>query len=182
MRVVISGIPGSGKTTVLTEALKCISMPVVNYGDVMFDFARQTYKVTQRDEMRSLPHQNQKDLQLKAAQKIGTMDNVIVDTHCTVKTPFGYLPGLPHDVLTLLNPHRIILVETPPEDIETRRQKDADIRHRDTETIDDMHLHQLMNRIAAMSYAAMVGATVKIIPNRQGKLDEAANDLVQTLK
>lgn len=181
MRIVISGIPGSGKTTVLEEALKLTKKRVVNFGDIMFDIAQQTYNVTQRDQMRTLPQQQQRDIQLKAAQRIGMMDNIIIDTHCTVKTLYGYLPGLPHDVLAVINPQRIILVETNPKDIEIRRKKDAGIRRRDTENLDEMHLHQLMNRIAAMSYATMVGATVKIIHNRQGKIEEVAQEIVKTL-
>jgi adenylate kinase len=34
------------------------------------------------------------------------MKNVIVDTHCTVKTPKGYMPGLPAWVLKEIKPDR----------------------------------------------------------------------------
>jgi len=39
-----------------------------------------------------------------------------------------------------------------------------------------------MNRIAGMSYAVLTGATLKIIKNRQGKLEEAAEEMIKALE
>ena len=39
-----------------------------------------------------------------------------------------------------------------------------------------------MNRAAAMTYAVLTGATVKIIENHDNRLDEAVEDMVKTLK
>ena len=80
-----------------------------------------------------------------------------------------------------LKPNVFILIETDPEDIVARRDKDADIRKRDDESIEDMTLHQLMNRIAAMNYAVITGATVKIIKNKQGELVKAAKELLDII-
>ena len=56
-----------------------------------------------RDEMRLLAKDDQRSLQRKAAAAIAKTDgNVIVDTHASVKTPKGYLPGLPEWVLEAL--------------------------------------------------------------------------------
>ncbi|KAA0000481.1 MAG: adenylate kinase [Thermoplasmata archaeon] len=181
MRAIIAGIPGAGKTTVLSEALKHHRMEVINYGDVMFEMARQE-GIEKRDDMRTLPQETQRNIQKRAAEKIAEKEDVIIDTHCTVKTPYGYLPGLPHEVLMILRPERIILVETSPEEIAARREKDADIRKRDAESIEEMHLHQMMNRMAAMSYAVLTGATVKIVQNREGKIEEAARELARALE
>ncbi len=181
MRVIVAGIPGAGKTTVLNEALKLKEMEVINYGDVMFEMAKE-YGIKDRDEMRKLPYEKQRELQIKAARKIAEKEHVIIDTHCTIKTPYGYLPGLPYDVLQILKPKRIILVEASPEEIERRRKKDAEIRQRDVESIEEIEMHQMMNRIAAMSYATLTNATVKIIENREGKLAEAAKELAKALE
>lgn len=180
MRAIISGIPGAGKTTVLNEMLKTLNFEVVNYGDVMFELAKE-YGVKNRDEMRKLPYLKQREIQRRAAEKISEKKNVIVDTHCTIKTPYGYMPGLPYHILKILEPERIILIEANPDEIEKRREKDRDIRNRDAESIEEIKLHQLMNRISAMSYAVLTGATVKIIENRQGKLSEAVNELIKAL-
>lgn len=181
MRVIIAGIPGAGKTTVLNEALKIKEMEVINYGDVMFEMAKQE-GIENRDEMRKLPYEKQRELQLKAAKKIAEKDDIIIDTHCTIKTPYGYLPGLPYDVLQILQPKRIILIEAEPEEIEARRKKDEGIRKRDEESREEIELHQMMNRVAAMSYAVITNATVKIVKNRQGKIEEAAREIAKALK
>ncbi|MCD6447447.1 MAG: adenylate kinase [Thermoplasmata archaeon] len=181
MRVIVAGIPGAGKTTVLNEALKIKHMEVINYGDVMFEMAKE-YGINNRDEMRRLPYEKQRELQIKAAKKIAEKENVIIDTHCTIKTPYGYLPGLPYDVLQILQPKRIILIEALPEEIEARRKKDAEVRQRDVEGREEIEMHQMMNRIAAMSYATLTNATVKIVKNREGRLQEAAKELAMALE
>ena len=40
----------------------------------------------------------------------------------------------------------------------------------------------MMNRIAAMSYAVITNATVKIVKNRQGKIEEAAREIAKALE
>ena len=180
MRVIISGIPGAGKTAVLNEALKDKKREVINFGDVMFKMAVKQ-GITSRDDMRNLSHTMQKTLQITAAKEIAKKEEVIIDTHCTIRTPDGYLPGLPRVILEILQPDKIILIEADPKEIILRRKKDEDIRQRDTETIDDMNLHQQMNRIAAMSYATLIHSSVKIIQNRQGHIIASAKKIADVL-
>ena len=182
MIVIVAGIPGAGKTTVMNEVLKKRSIKVINYGDEIFKIAKEKGLASHRDELRKLPYETQRKMQIEAARNIAKLRNVIIDTHCTIKTPFGYLPGLPYDVLNILKPSRIILIEAFPEEIMERRNKDAEIRERDKESIESMEEHQLMNRIAAMGYAILTGATVKIIKNRQGRLQEAAEEMIEALE
>ena len=180
MRAIVDGIPGAGKTTVLNEVIKKAGIEVINYGDVMFEMAKKE-GIKDRDGMRKLPYEKQRELQRKAAEEIAKKDNVIVDTHCTIKTPYGYLPGLPYDVLQILKPERIILIEADVEEILQRRKKDEEIRQRDKESKEEMEEHQLMNRISGMSYAVLTNATLKIVKNRQGKVEEAAEEIIKAL-
>ncbi|MCD6572608.1 MAG: adenylate kinase [Thermoplasmata archaeon] len=182
MIAIVAGIPGAGKTTVMNEVLKKREYKVVNYGDEIFKIAKERKLVEHRDELRKLPYEMQREMQIEAAKRIAKLGNAIVDTHCTIKTPFGYLPGLPYDVLSILKPSRIILIEANPEEIMERRKKDADIRVRDEESAASMEEHQLMNRIAGMSYAVLTGATLKIIKNRQGRLEAAAEEMIKALE
>jgi len=87
--VVVTGIPGVGKTTVMKEAAEGIDIQFVTFGTVMADIAIEMNLVKDKDEMRKLTLDQQKELQIKTAEKVAKMDNVIVDTHCTVKTPQG---------------------------------------------------------------------------------------------
>jgi adenylate kinase len=147
----------------------------VTFGTVMIDIAKDLGWVKDRDEMRKLSLDRQKQLQIKTAEKIGNMKNVIVDTHCTVKTPKGYMPGLPEWVLRKLNPTSIVIVEADPEEIYKRRAKDSS-RNRDPDSVEKIAEHQMVNRAAAMAYATLTGATVKIVCNHDNALDEAVKE------
>ena len=179
--VVVIGIPGVGKTTVMKEAAEGIDIQFVTFGTVMTDIAIEMNLVKDRDEMRKLTLEQQKELQIKTAEKVAKMDNVIVDTHCTVKTPKGYMPGLPEWVIKKLNPTAIVVVEADPEEIYNRRSKDI-TRNRDPDSKEKIAEHQQMNRAAAMAYATLSGATVKIVFNHDNAIEDAVKDAAPVLK
>ncbi len=179
--VVVTGIPGVGKTTVMKEAAEGIDIQFVTFGTVMADIAIEMNLVKDRDEMRKLTLEQQKELQIKTAEKVAKMDNVIVDTHCTVKTPKGYMPGLPEWVIKKLNPTAIVVVEADPEEIYNRRSKDI-TRNRDPDSKEKIAEHQQMNRAAAMTYATLSGATVKIVFNHDNAIEDAVKDVAPVLK
>jgi adenylate kinase len=184
--VVVTGTPGAGKTTVLNRAIKRLNkeFEVVNYGDAMFEVAEKKEIVKHRDELRKQPPEIQKEIQRLAAEKIAKKAKerqVIVDTHCSIKTPTGYLPGLPKWVLEELNPDVIVLIEADPEEILGRRIKDT-TRVRDVEYVAEIKEHQEINRATAMAYAVFTGATVKIVKNHNNELDKAIEDLVAVLR
>ncbi len=186
--MVIAGIPGVGKTTVLEEAIKIAKekgkeYKLVNFGDIMFEIAKSEGLVSHRDEMRKLDPKTQKEIQRTAAKKISSMAserNIIVDTHITIKTPKGYLPGLPLWVLEELEPTQIILIEATPEEIYTRRKRD-ETRKRDIESLESIHFHQSYNRYVAASYSMVSGAIVNRVVNKEGKILQAVKDLVELL-
>lgn len=182
--VVVAGIPGSGSTTVLKHALEDLNYEHVNYGDVMLEIAQEKGLVEDRDDMRRLQADVQKSVQKAAAKNIrerSKQSNIIVDTHCTIKTPAGFLPGLPPWVLEELQPDLFVLVEADPDEILLRRISDTS-RTRDTEMIQDIALHQEMNRAASMTYAILTGATVKFIKNHNDQLDAAVEEITKTLE
>ncbi|HVL49494.1 MAG TPA: adenylate kinase [Candidatus Thermoplasmatota archaeon] len=178
--VVITGVPGVGKSTVIEAARKHKGYKVVVYGTEMFNVAVARGLVKDRDEMRRLDPAVQRDIQVKAAEAIAAMGDVIVDTHCTIKTPRGYLPGLPAWVVQQLNPKQIILVEATPEEIAKRRTNDA-TRKRDEDSVAAIAEHQLINRMAAMGVATLTGATVHTIHNHEGKVDETRDAVIRSI-
>jgi len=187
--VVVTGIPGVGKSTVIDGALEKLkaeglAYELVNYGDVMLKIMRERMGITDRDEMRKVPFEPYSEIQRAAAERIAEMAElkpVLLDTHCSVKKPEGYLPGLPKWVLESLKPESIVLIEAEPEEVVARRTKDVS-RRRDEELLAEVAEHQQLNRAIAMAYAALVGATVKIVKNRNGKLSDAIKDMVDTLR
>ncbi len=179
--IVVTGIPGVGKTTVMKKAAEGLDIAFVTFGTVMVKIAKELGYVKNRDDMRKLTLKEQRELQVLSAKKVQSMKNVILDTHCTIKTPQGYMPGLPEWVITKLKPQSIVLVEADPKEIFNRRKKDT-TRNRDPDTVEEIKEHQMMNRCAAMSYSAISGATVKIVFNHDNKLDNAVKQAKPVLK
>jgi len=179
--IVVAGVPGVGKTSVLEEASKRLGMNVVVFGTVMFEIAKERGLVQHRDEIRKLPSEVQRELQEEAAERIRKMENVIVDTHMLIKTPAGFLPGLPFSVLQKLSPSKIVLIEADPQEILRRRLKDA-TRVRDMESEADIRDHQMLNRMAAIVYGILSGAFVAIVHNKDGMLEKAVEDVVRIIK
>ncbi len=187
--VVVTGVPGVGKSTVIDGALKQLKAQGVeygfmNYGDIMLDLMREREGVTNRDEMRKVSTGPYREIQREAAKRIAGAAGkkpILVDTHCLVKKPEGYYPGLPRWVLEELNPESIVIIEATPEEVAGRRTKDA-ARRRDKELLDEVMEHQLLNRASATAYAVLTGATVRIIHNRDGKLSKAVKEMVEALR
>ncbi|MEM4069670.1 MAG: AAA family ATPase, partial [Thermoplasmata archaeon] len=83
MRIVVTGVPGVGKSTIMDGVAKNIDYKIVNFGDIMLEKAREI-GVKNRDEIRKLTVDKQRELQRLAGEYIGKMDNVIVDTHMSI--------------------------------------------------------------------------------------------------
>jgi adenylate kinase len=186
-KVIITGVPGVGKTTVVNEALKKlkaegIEYQSINFGTFMYDVARAEGIVQDRDQMRSLDKDVQKRLQQHAAQAIAKLSgNILIDTHASVKTPKGYLAGLPEWVLREIMPDTIVLVETDDDQILIRRLSD-ETRSRDKEGSRAIAEHQQFNRAIAASYAMLTGCTVRIVINADHLLDRGAEDMAAVLR
>jgi adenylate kinase len=186
-KVIITGVPGVGKTTVVNEALKKIKeegieYKSINFGTFMFEVAKNDNIVQDRDQMRTLDRTVQKRLQQRAAQAISQIPgNVLIDTHASVKTPKGYLAGLPEWVLREIMPDTVVLVETFDDQILLRRLTD-ETRSRDKEGSRSIAEHQEFNRSIAAAYAMLTGCTVKIVINADFLLERAADDMAAVLR
>jgi adenylate kinase len=187
--VIVTGIPGVGKTTVINTAVEQVKekhgedVLILNFGTEMFEVASKAGHVKDRDELRKMPTSLQRETQRQAGAAIADkakFAKVIVDTHTLIQTNNGYLIGLPEWVVTAINPKTMVLVEADSEKIANRRTGDES-RTRDAQAVTDIQIHQEMCRSAAVSVGTITGATVRIIRNREGLVEEAASELVETL-
>jgi len=185
-KVVMVGIPGVGKTTLLSKIVEIIknhdkSVSVMSFGTIMFEVAQKN-GLKDRDELRKLPVTEQQSLQKIAAEKIAlqTEQIVIIDTHAFINSSEGYYPGLPEHVLKIIKPTNFVSISAKPEEIYNRRMKD-DTRNRDkiTLTIIKKELEIQSGMISAC--AVITGSPVKHILNGEGKIDEATNKIIKAI-
>jgi len=175
--IIVMGVPGAGKTSVL-NGLKT-DYKIVNYGDLMLEIEKKEFGIKDRDEMRKLPMEKQKLAQKLVAEELARMpEKVILDTHCSIATPSGYYPGLPFRFLKLWNVDAFVYITADVKAIAARRQNDP-TRKRD---VDDVALHDEMNKAYLASYSAFMGSPAVIIYNGQDKLEEAVVKLQSLLK
>ncbi len=185
-KVVVVGIPGVGKTSLLQKIVEILqknnkSVSVHSFGSIMFDVAKEN-GVTDRDELRKLPLSQQKNLQKIAAEKLAILneDIVIIDTHAFINSPEGYYPGLPEHVLRILKPSNFVSVSAKPEEIYNRRMKDI-TRTRDNISIDNIKKELDVQSGMISACAVISGSPVKHVLNREGMIDEVAEKIIRTI-
>jgi adenylate kinase len=183
LRVVIVGIPGVGKSTVVEKVERLLKgSTLVTFGTVMFDEGKRRGWVRHRDEMRKLKVEKQRALQKTAAEAITMMKEkvVLVDTHLFVRTNEGYWPGLPAQVAAAMKPTHLVLVEATPKEVASRRAKDA-TRYRDAVRTDELEDEMSLARQFLVVASALTGAPMLVVSNVEGKADEAAGAVAMAL-
>jgi len=182
-RIILVGIPGVGKTTILSKMVEILKnhdkdVNVVSFGTLMFEVAKEN-GLKDRDELRKLPVKEQQRLQKITAEKIAsyTQEVVIVDTHAFINSPEGYYPGLPEHVLKIINPTNFVSVSAKPEEIYNRRMKD-DTRNRDKITLPNINKELDIQSAMISACTVITGSPVKHILNREGKIDEAIDKII----
>lgn len=181
MRVIVCGVAGVGKSTVMSIVAERSNHPIVNFGTVMFEEALERKLVSHRDDMRKLPMEIQRELQRNAARKIGEMRNALIDTHLSIKTPYGYFPGLPSHVLSEIRPHLIVVIEADPKDILNRRGRDED-RKRDIDAVSVIDEQQRINRYFAAAASIISGANLLFVRNEENRAEDAAVEILKAME
>lgn len=180
--IIVMGAPGAGKTTVLAEAVKKLpGYKVLVYGDLMFEIAKRMNLVSHKDEIRKLDMSSQKKIQAEVSEALSKEGrNTILDTHCSVNTPRGYLPGLPFSLLSKLSVERLVLVDAPAADIARRRVSDT-TRVRDSQSNEQLEEHARVNTAFLCAYSAYTGAPMALVHNADGKMQDAVEHLVKVV-
>ena len=178
-RVIVVGIPGVGKTTVIEKMTylsrqKNIEANHVVFGTVMMKEAERM-GVTDRDQIRMMSLEEQRELQALAAQRISKLRArlLIIDTHLFIKTHEGYLPGLPLDILKTVTPTNIVLVDASTADVMARRAKDL-TRRRDVQANEEVEMDRRVALAMISATGVALGIPFAVIENREGEADGAA--------
>jgi adenylate kinase len=183
---IVVGIPGVGKTTVITKTKDILlqsgyNTTVVVFGSVMLSEAKKT-GIVDRDQIRKLSLAGQQNLQNLAADYICSVkeDLVIVDTHLFIRTSSGFFPGIPQNVVQKLKPRNLILITATPEEILARRAKDES-RNRDMVSIEEIkkELGLAISMISTISILS--GSAFEIVDNHHGSSDDTASFIARIL-
>ncbi len=184
LRIVIVGVPGVGKSTVVEKAMQAVPGSTVQvFGTAMFEEALRLKWVKHRDEMRRLPVEKQKRLQEAAAARIsrGKGKVVFIDTHLFIRTPEGFWPGLPFRVIQPMKPTHLLLVEASPKEILARRKNDT-TRYRDEITEDEVSAELALARNFLSAASLVSGAPMAFIRNDEGKSEQAASQIAALVR
>ncbi len=186
-KIVIVGIPGVGKSTLVTKIFEILhskqkSVSVNSFGTLMFEEAQKN-GMKSRDDLRKLSMDEQQNLQKKAAQRIAKLEDdlVIIDTHTFINTNAGFYPGLPHNILEIIKPSNFISVYARPEEVYNRRMKDT-TRQRDVVSIDNIKKEMAISDAMLSSCAVFSGSPMKPVFNTEGKVEEAANAVIAAIE
>ena len=185
-KVVIVGIPGVGKTSLVTKIAELIkqknkTVSVHSYGTIMFEEAKKM-GIKNRDELRTLPIEKQKELQKIAAETISNLsdDVIFIDTHAFISTKAGFYPGLPNYVIQIIQPTNFIAITASPDEIHNRRMED-ETRDRDPVSIEDIKKELAVQDAMLSSCSVLSGSPMKVIFNHEGKIEEAAVNVIDAI-
>ena len=187
-RVIIGGIPGVGKTSIISSAVESIrkngqNARVVVFGTEMFEEAKRSAGIKNRDELRKLAVKDQRRLQDMTARRIAEMQDsiVIVDTHIFVRTGEGYYyPGLPLHLLEIIKPSSFIMIVADASEIVSRRKKDT-TRIRDDISTEQVQYEIDTSKLMVATCSILTGAPFITVANNDKKMDEAASNVAKVL-
>lgn len=185
-RIVVVGIPGVGKTTIVSSVKnaleeKGVKTILAEFGKIMLEEANKL-NIKNRDEIRRLSISEQKKLQNLAAEKISKIkaEVVIIDTHLFINTQEGYYPGLPFDLLNNLKPTNLILITANPEEIYHRRQNDSS-RNRDIISMDSIKNDIDVSKMLISCCSIVSGAPFKVLANPENSITDCTQKMVSLI-
>jgi len=187
MIVIVVGVPGVGKTSVINEAKKYLKyeFKVVNTGDIMFELAKEKYNINNRDEIRKkLTFEQQKEIQREAIKRIKKMEkesDIILDTHLVIESYEGYIPAVLREYAEILKPDGIAVIISDPDKIFVRRLKDIQIRGRDIENLKRIEIQQNLTIYFTTIFMFEYSTVVEVINNEEGLLEESAKKFAEFL-
>jgi adenylate kinase len=169
---VVSGVPGVGSSRVTEAAVASLDeqYELLNTGDVLLEEALGSgFDVSGRDDLADLRPRELRRLQRRMGEYVAAIasepeTHVVLNTHLVVTTAAGFVPGLPPEVLTEIDPDAFVLVEADTDVVQERRAG-SDYRSYRVDDRLGIEFQQSMSRTAAFAYATSVGAPIALVEN-----------------
>lgn len=163
--VLVFGVPGVGKTTLITEALnELFSYKRLSGGSLI----NAELSESERDQLRKMSSSdilfNQKVLvhNFKKYRARNPSDNILFDGHCAVKHEEGIL-DIPVEIIEALEPDKILFLKEDAGEIIKRRNLDKERPGREVEEIQEIEAFQSYQRSICENYATTLGVPVEVL-------------------
>ena len=185
--ILFVGTPGAGKSTILNSLALTTKerLSVVNLGDELLSIAKKKTGMTDREQLGMRGEEEiKKDREEAFSDIIARKHDTIIDTHLTIKYGRRYIPGVTIKELEHIRIKAIIYVDATAKEIWHRRHSDPSKANRrninDTEA--EIEEQRNINLAILSSCAITLSIPIYIIYNRDGRQEEAVNELGKIIK
>ncbi|MCL5090026.1 MAG: AAA family ATPase [Candidatus Marsarchaeota archaeon] len=187
--IVIAGLSGAGKTTLVNSISKSlkhanINFKVVNVGTLMEDIGIKNKYITHRDQIKKIDVKLGSNLRELAYSKISKLrENVLLDTHITIEneSESRFVSGLPSKTLKYLrNVAALVYINAPSEDIIKRRNTDKS-RNREKQDAFSLDIQRIVDISALAYYSSYFNIPIYIIENKNRTLEKSIDDLNRSI-
>lgn len=174
--IIVAGVPGAGKTTIMDSVAKSNNYKFVNIGDLMIKISAERGYTTERDKIRYYTNKVRKELVQEAFNVISKMEgNIVIDTHASVEEHGRYMPGLPTEAVEPIKDSLLglVCIDATTQEIIGRRMKDAS-REREVESAETIDVQRIINISVLSAMSLAYDVPLFVVPNEEGKAEESA--------
>ena len=186
MLLVLSGLPGVGKSSVISKASEKTNFNLFTYGDIATKIAIEKKLINNRDELRTIDLSLQLEIREQVIDALikekTNYEYILFETHSIIKTPKGFLPGFDLNMLEKLNPGTFINLTAPAEIILKRRNSDKKRERNDDLTLDILKRSLCINSQFMTTFATLSGATYFEIENIENQIEYAVNEIAKIIE
>ena len=183
--IYVFGTSGVGKTTLLSKLIDEFSDKVeyVSFGSLMFDIAKAKFNIQSRDDLRTLNREDYykifEEAVLKLEEIVALTDKkaIVIDTHILIDTHFGTFIGTPKYLIKKVEPSAVVVISAKTEEIIERAKKDTTRKRDDLLDYEKVQKRLELTLFTAFIIAYQTHALFKEVINRQGKVEEAYEEL-----
>lgn len=183
--ILFTGTPGAGKSTILNKITANggdKKFKTINLGTEMLNIAKAKFHINDRDEVRKLGDKDTIEIRNAIMQEIiNSKQDTIIDTHASVKHGRRYRPGFSIDELQEIRISAIIYIDATSEEVLRRRLADT-TRKRENDTIAEIDEWRSVNISIISTFAVYLNIPIYIIYNKEGRLEEAAEEVKKITK